>query len=161
MLSCWLSGQRTHLPWRRHEFGSGRSPAEGDGNPLQCTCLGNPVDREAWWATVRGVAKSQTRLSARAWGTWQNRPSRVIPDVTLHIRRLVSAEKPMFRSRGSKELHVEGLLLCADHAICMILVPQPGTEISTGSVSLEKSLSSLNSLVFMWTKDLEVLMYSC
>ena len=33
---------------------------EGNGNPLQCSCLGNPMDRGAWWATVRGVAKSQT-----------------------------------------------------------------------------------------------------
>ena len=37
--------------------GSGRSPGEGNGNPLQCACLGNPRDRGAWRATVRGVAK--------------------------------------------------------------------------------------------------------
>ena len=43
--------------------GSGRSPGEGNGNPLQYFCLGNPKDREAWLATVHGVAKSQTRLS--------------------------------------------------------------------------------------------------
>ena len=43
--------------------GSGRSPGEGNGNPLQYSCLENPVDRGAWWATVHGVAKSQTRLS--------------------------------------------------------------------------------------------------
>ena len=36
---------------------------EGNGNPLQCSCLENPMDRGAWWATVYGVAKSQTRLS--------------------------------------------------------------------------------------------------
>ena len=43
--------------------GSGRSPGEGNGNPLQDSCLENPMDREAWWATVHGVAKSRTRLS--------------------------------------------------------------------------------------------------
>ena len=43
--------------------GSGRSPGEGNGNPLQYSCLENPMDREAWWATVHGVAKSGTRLS--------------------------------------------------------------------------------------------------
>ena len=43
--------------------GSGRSPGEVNGNPLQYFCLGNPMDREAWRATVHGVAKSQTRLS--------------------------------------------------------------------------------------------------
>ena len=36
---------------------------EGDGTPLQCSCLENPVDGGAWWAAVHGVAKSQTRLS--------------------------------------------------------------------------------------------------
>ena len=43
--------------------GSGRSPGEGNGNPLQYSCLENPMDEGAWWATVHGVAKSQTRLS--------------------------------------------------------------------------------------------------
>ena len=37
--------------------GWGRSPEEGEGNPLQCSCLENPMDREAWWATVHGVSK--------------------------------------------------------------------------------------------------------
>ena len=40
--------------------GSGRSPEEGTGNPLQYSCLENPMDKGAWWATVRRVAKSQT-----------------------------------------------------------------------------------------------------
>ena len=35
--------------------GSGRSPGEGHGNPLQSSCLENPMDRGAWWATVHGV----------------------------------------------------------------------------------------------------------
>ena len=37
-------------------------PGEGNGNPLQCSCLENPKDRGAWWAAVSGVAQSQTRL---------------------------------------------------------------------------------------------------
>ena len=40
--------------------GPGRSPGEGNGNPLQYSCLGNPRDRGAWWATVFGVAESDT-----------------------------------------------------------------------------------------------------
>ena len=40
--------------------GSGRSSGEGDGNPLQYSCLENPMDGGAWWATVHGDAKSQT-----------------------------------------------------------------------------------------------------
>ena len=43
--------------------GSGRSPREGNGNPLQYSCLENSMDRGAWWAIVHGVRKSQTRLS--------------------------------------------------------------------------------------------------
>ena len=43
--------------------GWGRSPGEGNGNPLQYSCLENPMDGGAWWATVHGVAKSWTRLS--------------------------------------------------------------------------------------------------
>ena len=39
--------------------GSGRSPGEGNGNPLQYSCLENPMDRGAWRATVHRVAKSQ------------------------------------------------------------------------------------------------------
>ena len=42
--------------------GSGRSPGGGHGNPLQYSCLENPVDRGAWQAAVHGAAKSQTRL---------------------------------------------------------------------------------------------------
>ena len=38
----------------------GRSPGEGDGNPLQHSCLENPMDRGAWWVTVYGVTKSWT-----------------------------------------------------------------------------------------------------
>ena len=40
--------------------GLGRSPGEGNGNSLQYSCLKNPMDKRAWWATVQRVAKSQT-----------------------------------------------------------------------------------------------------
>ena len=43
--------------------GLGRTPGEGDGNTLQYSCLENPMDRGAWWATVHGVTKSWTHLS--------------------------------------------------------------------------------------------------
>ena len=43
--------------------GSGRSSRENNGNPFQYSCLENPVDRGAWWATVHGAAKSLTWLS--------------------------------------------------------------------------------------------------
>ena len=40
--------------------GSGRSPEEGNGNPFQYSCLDNPMDRGAWWATVCGAAESRS-----------------------------------------------------------------------------------------------------
>ena len=43
--------------------GLARSPGEGNGNPLEYSCLENSVDRGAWWAVVHGVAQSRTRLS--------------------------------------------------------------------------------------------------
>ena len=43
--------------------GSGRSPGEGNGNPLRYACLENPMDRGAWRAIVNGVTKSWTQLS--------------------------------------------------------------------------------------------------
>ena len=69
--------------------GSGRSPGGGTGNPLQYSCLGNPMDREAWWALVQVVAKNWIQLSNQekvmaphsstlAWKTpWMEEPGRL------------------------------------------------------------------------------------
>ena len=46
---------------------SGISSGGGNGNLLQYSCLGNPMDREAWWATVQGVTRSQMRPSMQAY----------------------------------------------------------------------------------------------
>ena len=43
--------------------GLGGSPGKENGNPLQYSCLGDPMDRGTWWAIVHGVAKSQTQFS--------------------------------------------------------------------------------------------------
>ena len=68
-------GQRSLVgcsPWGREELDtterlhfhfSFSCIGEGNGNPLQCSCLENPMDRGAWWAAVRGVPRSQTQLS--------------------------------------------------------------------------------------------------
>ena len=50
----------------RESRGSERSPGKGSGNPLQYSCLGNPMDRGAWWTVVHRVTKSWTRLSTHA-----------------------------------------------------------------------------------------------
>ena len=53
--------------------GSGRYSGEGNGNPLWYSCLENPMDGGAWWATVHGVAKSRTRLSYLAFTFMSNK----------------------------------------------------------------------------------------
>ena len=58
-------GKESTCQCRRLRFDPwvGKIPGEGNGNPLQYSCLGNPMDRGAWQATVHGVSKSQTQLS--------------------------------------------------------------------------------------------------
>ena len=46
-------------------LGSGINPREGNGNPLQYFCQGNPMDRGAWWAAVHGVAKESDDLATK------------------------------------------------------------------------------------------------
>ena len=61
-LPWWLSGKESacNAGDPGSTPGLGRSPGEGNGNPLQYSCLENSMDRGAWWATVHAVAKSQT-----------------------------------------------------------------------------------------------------
>ena len=69
-ISAWASKVAKNLPANTGNAGDvdsipalGRSPGGRNGNPLQYSCLGNPMDRGAWWATVHEVGKSQTELS--------------------------------------------------------------------------------------------------
>ena len=64
VLPWWFSGKESACNAGEVGLipGSGRSLGEGIGNPLQYSCLGNPMDREAWRAIVHGVTKSQTQL---------------------------------------------------------------------------------------------------
>ena len=55
-MSAWNAGDPGSIP------GSGRSPGEGNSNPLQYSCLENSTDGGAWQGTVHGVSKSRTRL---------------------------------------------------------------------------------------------------
>ena len=69
-LPTWLCGKESAYQCRRcrrHGLipGSGRCPGEGNGNPLQYSRLGNHIDREAWQATVHGVAKTEETESSR------------------------------------------------------------------------------------------------
>ena len=83
--------------------GLGRSPGEGNGNPLQYSCLENPMDRGAWWATVHGVTKSRTRLSDFA-------------SLSLPSGLLIILDCLVFLCL---------VLVFFGHTACGILVPQP------------------------------------
>ena len=64
-LPLWLSGRESACSAGDVGLvpGWGRSPGEGNGCPLLYSCLGNPMDRGGWWATVHGLTKSQKGLS--------------------------------------------------------------------------------------------------
>ena len=87
-LPRWFSGKESAYPCRRHRFipGSGRSPGKGNGNPLLYSCLGNPIDRGAWRATVHEAAKNRTRLS-----TWTCTQARTM--TFQHPRKIREGEK--------------------------------------------------------------------
>ena len=66
-MTLWQKKKKKNLPVNAGDMGSipglGKSPGEGNGNPFQHSCLGNPMDSRTWQATVHGVSKSQTELS--------------------------------------------------------------------------------------------------
>ena len=66
--------------------GSGRSPGGGHGNPLQCSCLENPMDRRAWWAVVLRATKSQTQLKLLSTHTKKDDKSLLNHYQDSHIR---------------------------------------------------------------------------
>ena len=90
-------------------LGAEDPPGEGNGNPLQYSCLENPMDRGAWLATVHGVAKSRTRLSNFTY--WLHWVSVAVQGLSL-----------VLETRGYCSVEVHGLLfvvvsLVAEHRL--------------------------------------------
>ena len=83
--SAWNAGDSSSIPW------SGRFPGEGNGNPLEYSCLGNPMDRGAWWATDRGVA------SELYMAEWLNTQSSNLVQRCLHVNEENEAQRPGIR----------------------------------------------------------------
>ena len=88
--------------------GWGRSPGEGGGNPLQCSRLGNPMDRGAWWATVHGVTK-ETQLSDQT----TNRLNLALLQIALILPSLSKVEEKEHQElyKGRERLPVGSLWL--------------------------------------------------
>ena len=117
--------------------GSGRSPGEGNDNPLQYSCLKNPMDRGAWWATIHGVSKSQAWLKdlARMHAHWVNdaiQPSHPLPPPSPPAFNL-SQHQGLFQWVGSS------------HQVAKVVEPQLHHQDSQES-SLAPQFKSINSL---------------
>ena len=96
---------------------------EGNGNPLQCSCLENPCDREAWWAAVYGVARSRIRLkqfssssSSSSSQTWRRKwhPTPVLVPGKSYGRRSLVGYSPwgLEESERTERLHFHFSLSC-------------------------------------------------
>ena len=101
--------------------GSGRSPGEGNGNPIKNSCLRNPMDRGAWWATVHEITKSWIPLSTHTHThthtqTLKWRESRLKTGIMLPQDRELSEVKREAWSRFCLELSV--LCCCLNHLLC-------------------------------------------
>ena len=86
---------------------------EGNGNPLQCSCLENPREGEAWWAAVYGVAQSWTRLKQLSWRR-QWHPTPVLLPEKSHGPRSLAGCSPWGREESdtTERLHFHFSLSC-------------------------------------------------
>ena len=75
--------------------GLGRSPGGGHGNPLQSSCLENPMETGAWRATGYGVAKSRTQLSDQAYTALQGRTQSLLPHTSFYLYRNLLIVSPL------------------------------------------------------------------
>ena len=108
---------------RLHSHFSLSCIGEGNGNPLQCSCLENPRDRGAWWAAVSGVVQSRTRLKRLSSSSSSSRASVmavvIFGDVLKKSSWYVSVLRSIFSvvQCGSKEV-----FFCKEHFLAIILL---------------------------------------
>ena len=87
--------------------GSGRSPGVENGNPFQYSCLENPMDKRAWWATAHGVTKSRTQLSIHTH-IWSMLKTGRLPILSHFSGQNNSQSQPRFKVwRNSLHLLIE------------------------------------------------------
>ena len=141
--SCNVGGARDvgSIPCR-----SGRYPVEGNGNPLQYSCLENYMDRGAWWVTIHGVAKSYTRLSGchtTDYHTFTKKHLPVHNSVYLILWNITIAGKTFQMSQSSttfsgcqwipgcgwEGLEISGISFQKQEVCCPLLASQRGNLI--------------------------------
>ncbi|XDB49657.1 hypothetical protein AB1E18_003226 [Capra hircus] len=120
-LAWKIHGQRSLVgcrPWGRRESDTTeRLPfhfslsciGEGNGNPLQCSCLENPRDRGAWWAAVYGVTQSRTRLKPLSSSSSSTHLSVLKEIQTRRGRHLGALKSRHYAANGSQTFHVKFL----------------------------------------------------
>ena len=119
--------------------GLGRSP--GNGNPLQYSCLDNPMDRGAWWATVQRVAKSQTWL--RDWALIGHGFTQLWHELALALmEEYFSVPSWCVSLSLSKETSLKisfchFFLFCLYCVVCGVLFPQSGIEPGPSAVKAQ------------------------
>ena len=114
--------------------GSGRSPGGGNGNPLQYSCLENPMDRGAWWATVHGVTKSWTGLSIpahRRAAAPATKPQLIPGQLAGSLRSWISLRMHLVITEeaqdGKKQLHSTSQNATAGETISLHFPTQPAS----------------------------------
>ena len=122
--------------------GSGRSPGEGNGNPLQYSCLENPMDGGAWWATIHGVAKSRTRLSDFTSLCFQfNSVAQSCPTLCDPMNPSHQASLSITNSRSSLRLtSIESVMPSSHLILCRPLLLLPSVPSSIRVFSNESTL---------------------
>ena len=100
-LPQWLSCKVSTWQCKRcRRYGSGRSPGGGSGNPLQYSCLGNPMEKGAWWATVHGVAEESAYFAhMRTWRMCRHRQHKVMGKASR--QREEHVQRPCGRSMAN------------------------------------------------------------
>ena len=139
--------------------GSVRSPGEGNGNPLQYSCLENPMDGAAWWAAVHGVARSRTRLSKFTFTFhFHALEKEMAPHSSVLTWRIPGMGEPGgLRSLGSHRVRHDWSDLAAAAALSILAFSDLSFKILCYYVCL---FSFTLSFFWVYTADLEVSLIS-
>ena len=124
--SPWGREESDTTEWRHFHF-SLSCIGEGNGNPLQCSCLENPRDGRAWWVAISGVSQSQTQLKPLSSSSKQLRRD----DVASGEEAGLELERP-----GVESLICHSLVLFLSYLICKVKISTVFRIIGTRTRSL-------------------------
>ena len=140
-LPWWLSGKESAC--KAGDVGSvpglARSPGEGKGNPLQYSCLGNPMDRGTWQVTVHGVPKSQVRSSH---------------ETTARVPCCTPSPHADPRISSSPSCSSPASLSCAARGAPETSAVLPHTQVTLGNAVLARIILLMLSVVWWWASTL-------